>query len=494
MGDVCITITFRNNNQQEEQQELRLAGDSTLRAVVDCISNHFTNNTTVYDCTYHPPKELTSVIQQYNEYTGPQSITLQSLGWFPSALLTVTTVTDNTTTTVQQESTTTATNPNRPLPSQLMANAVAVPIQPQVIATNTTTKQKPRKQTERERMTSLNVRLKRLEESSSTNSVSNQVKQILIKRRSKGNATLRDDDRFHLEIVVFHNNDHQPPQQQSPQYKFYSKYDNAGTVAMDNAKPFLNSNTTCEFLIRNNTTESYQRIHNTMALYEAHTNGYLQPFDRIFIRIFSTNTTVTHTEPITTKPTIPTNNKKEKSTTTVATKPVTATTKAAVVTTTAVQQELCTKPVATIEEEAVVTTTTAQQQELWNHIHAAVQAMKLPNGKKASKLSESMRRIFVKSHANTKNKLRIPQAQMLYMHVIVIQDTVAKSCPMLVSQYDSIQVIVPSTTSSSSTTQILIPKRTNDKEYTIVNDTTIRFIDLKEQLSSLDRIIVRTVT
>ena len=36
------------------------------------------------DCSYHPPKPI-EITQSNNDYKGPNSITLQKLGWFPSA-------------------------------------------------------------------------------------------------------------------------------------------------------------------------------------------------------------------------------------------------------------------------------------------------------------------------------------------------------------------------------------------------------------------------
>ena len=43
----------------------------------------------IYDCTLNPPKDMTSIVNRYHSATGPNSITLQTLNWFPSAKLVI---------------------------------------------------------------------------------------------------------------------------------------------------------------------------------------------------------------------------------------------------------------------------------------------------------------------------------------------------------------------------------------------------------------------
>lgn len=63
--------SFFNDDQQEQEQK-PLRSISLLH---------------LYDCTTYPPKNVTSLVQQYTLSMGPKSITLQKLGWFPSAKL-----------------------------------------------------------------------------------------------------------------------------------------------------------------------------------------------------------------------------------------------------------------------------------------------------------------------------------------------------------------------------------------------------------------------
>jgi len=43
----------------------------------------------IYDCTLHPPIDISRKVIQYDQPTGPHSITLQTMDWFPSAKLAI---------------------------------------------------------------------------------------------------------------------------------------------------------------------------------------------------------------------------------------------------------------------------------------------------------------------------------------------------------------------------------------------------------------------
>ena len=76
-----------------------LSADSTLSQLMDVILSKTTttsndtssllNKITVLDISYYPAKVITSTCRQFTQTTGPNSKTLQSLGWYPSGKLVI---------------------------------------------------------------------------------------------------------------------------------------------------------------------------------------------------------------------------------------------------------------------------------------------------------------------------------------------------------------------------------------------------------------------
>jgi hypothetical protein len=126
MGDsrISYTIIFKDDSSSMERikKSFSLSADSTLSEVISQINSNilpridnfsFQSNhngkeredgndgndgndddatksnvkLNLYDCTTYPPKEITSLVNQYTSSIGPKSITLQRLNWFPSAKL-----------------------------------------------------------------------------------------------------------------------------------------------------------------------------------------------------------------------------------------------------------------------------------------------------------------------------------------------------------------------------------------------------------------------
>lgn len=75
-----------------------MSADSTLSQLMDVILSKITISTndttlldqiTVLDISYYPAKIITSTCRQFTQLTGPNSKTLQHLGWYPSGKLVV---------------------------------------------------------------------------------------------------------------------------------------------------------------------------------------------------------------------------------------------------------------------------------------------------------------------------------------------------------------------------------------------------------------------
>jgi hypothetical protein len=299
----------------------------------------------LFDCTYHPPKELSYTTTNNQQY-GPHSITLQTLGWFPSgtvalfptnddkarngiltsslsnnAGLELGTFRDASPSLAQQTSSASNEADSKPtskmLPSQVFAaveqrfgdskeDAMAGVARGRQDAA---ARRRKMRQKEQQRCAKLDAILKRLEFSSSDSKksakqakLSSKVKSMLIKSRAKGEDRIQQQDRFYLEVAVVMENvsdgigDHAPPASTSDlQYKFFSRVATVGKVttscfsSTSNAKdPF----TVMEFLVKRpenengscNTGLRYFRLPNTMALHEAESKGFLQQFEPVIMR------------------------------------------------------------------------------------------------------------------------------------------------------------------------------------------------------------------
>jgi len=276
MGDSRIVVSLIFRTSKTSSHDIKLPADSPLRNAIDHIHSKILHTKpyggidvsfdsapsssklhplTVYDCTYHPPKDITTTINQYDQTTGPKSITLQALGWFPSGKI-VLFETDNDEAkksilksdvhyrlgdtdidhnhkdgsrvnndenggqTINFNPTTKTTGMTmpmngveRPLPSQMLETITKRHDEKNEEGSNSNKATHQRQRTEKERWASLDRRIKRLDATTTAAAstkgtkkkkanVSKQVQRILIKSRSEGDKKLRQEDRFYLETVL----------------------------------------------------------------------------------------------------------------------------------------------------------------------------------------------------------------------------------------------------------------------------------------------------
>jgi hypothetical protein len=300
MGDTRISISVKLSENDTSTSVVNLAADSPLTEVVDyikthilpkcqshpmdmgmdmdmdnnCINNMYTfeaehehaieNTATttssenthhlcLYDCTLNPPIDITPKVMQYNQPTGPNSITLLSLNWFPSVKLVIFKANDDQVRESVLKSnihvhedyqynlpnyanngvdTATAKNDirsvNRPtiniiglsnghgkggstptrtlLPSQVIEAAQnRFQSDPPAASMSINHTNPVKRRTEKERKAQIDARLQKLDEITCTkkqSKVSVQVKKMLIKSRAEGDKKIRADDRFYLETVL----------------------------------------------------------------------------------------------------------------------------------------------------------------------------------------------------------------------------------------------------------------------------------------------------
>jgi hypothetical protein len=115
MGDSKITLHMPGGYDKvtvDSFSIMRLSADASLHDLVKQIQSIFYANPTVrisipgypissyikiggipilpiviLDCTLYPPRDITEIIETYNEPEGPKAITLFNMGWYPSAEL-----------------------------------------------------------------------------------------------------------------------------------------------------------------------------------------------------------------------------------------------------------------------------------------------------------------------------------------------------------------------------------------------------------------------
>ena len=249
----------------------------------------------LYDMTLHPPRNVTPAIASHSALTGPNSKTLNQMGWFPSARLAVCYERDigskdNASADAAQcivdivgegagdEETgeynrtkrlarmVKLTGPDndesigdgyRPKVSEMMAavanrdvgNGVAPVVSRDKAAAERAKKAAAKRKKEARRTARLDEAIRRIDEcnekssskKSKTNAnISAQVKRMLIKSRAVGKKSLRDEDRFYVEILFVddtvsdrtgagakeHNADGE-----SSSYHFFSRVAKVGIVA-----------------------------------------------------------------------------------------------------------------------------------------------------------------------------------------------------------------------------------------------------------------------
>ena len=364
MGDIRLSVksflantatvssSQRNPSRKENKYELKISADSTLSDVLKYINSdvlpkekrYFFDSTrsekgenktnlTVYDCTLHPPFDITNMLNTYTDDSGPRSKTLQSMGFFPSGKLVLFETGDEIT---KKEILTYNAHfddenveynkldkaecsevkdakviltgdlskaGKNPLPSDLL-NAVSnrfdtietekAPLE------NGALKLRQTRRTEKERCELLDKRLKELDAKCASSSkkkknLSDQVKKMLIKSRAEGDKKrLRMEDRFHLETVLWlERGDGTGDELTSSKYKFYSRVENVGKVISSRTKETqVGQNQSAELLVSSSHVDdacikpTIARLPNTMTLHDAESKGYVKEFCRVIIRVF----------------------------------------------------------------------------------------------------------------------------------------------------------------------------------------------------------------
>lgn len=308
----------------------------------------------LYDMTLHPPRNVTPTIVSHSALTGPNSKTLNQMGWFPSARLAVCYErdigsTDNDSTDAVQcivdivgegagdketgeynRTKKLAVNERarmvkltgsdndesigdgyRPKVSEMMAavanrdigNDVAPVVSMDKVAAERAKKAAAKRKKEARRTARLDEAIRRIDEGnkkssskkSKTNAnVSAQVKKMLIKSRAVGKKSLREEDRFYVEILFV--DDTVPGRKEhdtdgeSSSHHFFSRVAKVGSIPSNSIATSIGNDaaSTVEVLVKTtkaeNNSKEYRRLPNLMAFHEAEAQGYLNQFDRIVVR------------------------------------------------------------------------------------------------------------------------------------------------------------------------------------------------------------------
>lgn len=313
------------------------------------------------DMTLNPPRNVTPTIASHSALTGPKSKTLSQLGWFPSARLAVCYERDiesqrrdtdaaqcivdiagdgagdeemgeynrtkrlavedgarmvKLTGTENDES---AGDGYRPKVSEMMAAianrdtgksfASVAPISEDSIVAERAKKVTDKRNKEARRTARLDDAIRQIDEvneksngrRSKTNAnISAQVKKMLIKSRAVGTKSLREEDKYYLEILFVDDTstcaDHVGAGKERSgtlSFHFFSRVAKVGSVASNSIAPFIGNDACLEVLVKMTMVEDnlkeYRRLPNLMALHEAEEQGYLHQFDRVVVRKYNTD-------------------------------------------------------------------------------------------------------------------------------------------------------------------------------------------------------------
>ena len=314
---IHVTNLTGESNESFQQFIFEVQSDSTLRELMDSMklsTTHFqtTDNSdplVLYDCTLYPPKDFTEKVQEYSETAGPKSITIEALGWFPSAKLVIFPKNDedareylNSTIHTDEDfeynipsshSLRYKTTGVKPKPSEIFQavenRLIAHEENGRYFAVQDGSNVK--KRTEEERRAKINERVKRLECIKKHDKVSNQVKKMLIKSSAIGDKKIRVEDRFYLEIVLV---DERYPstEHDKSEYCFFSLSKTIGHVIASQTNGLdIARNHMAELLIVLEDATSgtvLRRLPTTMHLYAAKSKCIMKEFDQVIVRIYDT--------------------------------------------------------------------------------------------------------------------------------------------------------------------------------------------------------------
>lgn len=498
----------------------------------------------VYDCTLNPPTDVTPQVIRYNQLSGPNSITLQSLNWFPSARLVIFKANDEETKDSVLKSNIHADEDfqyNLPTNASISAHAVNDGTKnvgkSTLIGTRTTKAEKMLpsqifqtvenrfkdthpstsfiensqskrhakatiRRTEEERRAQIDARLKKLDETISRgkkqSKSSIQVKKMLIKSRAQGDKKIRAEDRFFLEVVTMDGTISIPSRDDNPNaqisrksestYRFYSTASNVGKIIASSTKDLnLGNNEIAELLISVKDDGSgkqgdvYKRLPNTMPIYEVQKRGYASCFDRVIVRIFAFG----HDSEDNSTPLI----EDSKSTTQDS-----STHNAPNVKLPNAQRD-STGGTARQNEEGRTVILGHEEDHLHKKIHEVIRELDSKDKsrrKKKTVASEKVRHILLRGKA--KGNKNILEKDRFYVEILHIDSKtfILSSKPVYISKYDPIEVAAKNACRDNATFDILVESEQVGLLFKALSKE-IRCIDAEREglIKSFQRIIVK---
>jgi hypothetical protein len=477
----------------------------------------------IYDCTLSPPTDVTDQVNNFFATTGPNSITLQSLGWFPSAKLVVFDSRNDSLrdslfqSNLHRDEDFEYNLPNGKysqkvekhptiLPSQLMDVSQYRMNSGSVETSSSALPSKPiKKRTEEERRTKLDALILKLDESSKKSKVSSQVRKMLIKSRAEGNNNIRVEDRFYIDAVLtiddcdrkeesFSQVEEEKEEKHTVVHYFFGRSCNIGHVVSKVVNGLnIGNEKMAELLVldRNLTSSSeekksvYRRLPNMLPIYEAERLGYIENFDRVIVRIFD---------------------RKAGETTSLLTSLCDERTKDSINQNveTVLLDQANDQIASNHENKSVVSmdkvdVPSDDQLKLYIKIKDAIEQFDAMNQKKVktSKVSEKVRQMLMKSKAKGNKKCH--EKDRVYLEVLHIQSNYTVSSSFVfISKFDQIKKLVSGLqnwNASEGDFTILIETNLDDKSvgpcYRVV-PCELKCIDAEKQgfLKSLQRIIL----
>ncbi len=456
----------------------------------------------LYDCTLNPPVDITPKIRKFNQSSGPNSITLLSLNWFPSAKLVVIPANDEklrqsifesnihldddyqynkpknaTNVTDDNPGSSVGRSVNKPLikghnhavlPSQVLqaarnrfeesdASAAEESSTGNVRGAVAKMNSLSKKRLEEERKRKIDARLKKLDESMSKkqSKVSLQVKKMLIKSRAEGDKKIRVEDRFFLETVLIDDSNSNVDGASTTEnsrnefystHRYFSTASNVGKILSCTTKNVpLGNDKMAELLVSvkengNDAGRIYRRLQNTMRIYEAQKGGYLSTFDRVVVRIYSTREDISGT------------NSFDNSTPLVGSESATANVDVKVSMSSESghdesnvthNKEALSNNVEGIEKnQGDCKSLSLEQNECYKRIHSIVSELDLKDKtrkKKKTASTEKVRQILMKGKA--KGKKTIPDKDRFYLEIVSVRiDSMkASTSSVYLSKFDTVQ-------------------------------------------------------
>lgn len=274
------------------------ASDATIRNVRDDVFHLLSDcNISVWDCTLHPPRDISMwIFQEFPEYTGPKSKTLFDAGCFPSAIWQVLPRgTQPSTRSVMEDTQYNQNDANAllTLPQQVTLVNEPSGLKPSQVLHNVTTRFDDdidnteaatlarrtlfleRRAKEAARMKKLENRIQKL--GNIKNGTSEQVRKMLMKSRCTGAHNLKLQDRLHLHVIVIDGD------AIAEHFRYFSRQDTVARVVHSFAPKLPQE---AELLVTT-MDQTYRRLPIMLRLYEVVEKGYLRDADSVVIRCFN---------------------------------------------------------------------------------------------------------------------------------------------------------------------------------------------------------------